>query len=530
VDHLLASARLHLRVGGDRPWLVNGALLAGCSSRVGGREVVMLGEVEARVEEMVRILHHHLGVGRGEVVQVVVPGNSEWYFPVLATWALGGVLSPSDPSLSSEVLASMLDETGARVVICCRATLPKVRRAREVVGGELAVLVMDADMDFTDKLPGEVSLASLKAETSTGVALPELEVEEHRPFLVIWSSGTTGRPKGIQHGTNIVYKTLLPWQGMKMLPVLQTTCFFHIGGILTPLLTLVHGTKHVFLAPEDLDEGVEVMMAAAEASKAATLICGSHHLIQLAALKVNEAVSPVPSVTTAAPLGTNVYSGIAADLRDKFPAMERVMNLYGQSEGGSVVSLSSDQRCLGSITCPAARVVDPDTGAALGPGEVGEIMYRSETPMIGYLNNPEENAKFFGPDGFLHSGDLGHYDAAGCLYYDGRMKELIKYKNHHLYPNELEEIILAHESVEDAAIFGRSEPSVQELVTALVVKKKGVEVDKEELQNAVDEKVDDHKKLRGGVYFVDKIPRNPQGKILRRGLGELVDFDMERKR
>ena len=530
MSHLLASVRLHLRVGGDRPWLINGALVAGGGSRVGGTQVVMLGEVEARVEEMVRILHHHLGVGRGEVVQVVVPGNTEWYFPVLATWSLGGIISPSDPSLSSEVLAAMLEETGARVVVCCLATLPKVRRAREVVGGRLAVLVMDASMDFPEGLAGEVSLARLRADTSTEVAVPEVEVEEHAAFLVIWSSGTTGRPKGIQHGTNIVYKALAPWQEMQVLPVLQTTCFFHIGGILMPLLTLVHGTQHVFLAPEDLEEGVEVMMVAAGASRAATLICGSHHLIQLAALRVAGAVRPVPSVTTAVPLGTNVYVGIAGDLRDKFPELEKVMNLYGQSEGGSVVAASSDQRCLGSITCPAARVVHPATGAALGPGVVGEIMYRSETPMLGYLNNPEENAKFFGADGFLHSGDFGHYDADGCLFYDGRMKELIKYKNHHLYPNELEEIILAHEAVEDAAVFGRQEPSVQELVTALVVKKPDVEVDKEELQNAVDEKVDDHKKMRGGVYFVDKIPRNPQGKILRRELGELIDFDIERKR
>ena len=96
--------------------------------------------------------------------------------------------------------------------------------------------------------------------------------------------------------------------------------------------------------------------------------------------------------------------------------------------------------------------------------------------MIGYLNNQEENDKFFGSDGFLHSGDLGHYDDRGSLYFDGRLKELIKYKNFHLYPNELEEIILSHKDVQDAAVFGKPEPSVQELVTALVVQKPGSNV------------------------------------------------------
>ena len=81
----------------------------------------------------------------------------------------------------------------------------------------------------------------------------------------------------------------------------------------------------------------------------------------------------------------------------------------------------------------------------------------------------ELSPRFFGQgDGFLHSGDLGHYDGEGNLHFDGRIRELIKYKNFHLYPNELEEIMLRVDGVEDAAVFGRPEPSVQELVTALV--------------------------------------------------------------
>ena len=96
----------------------------------------------------------------------------------------------------------------------------------------------------------------------------------------------------------------------------------------------------------------------------------------------------------------------------------------------------------------AVKIIDPDSGIAVGPNIVGEITYQSDYPMLGYLNHPEENERFFGKDGFLHSGDLGHYDEAGNLYFDGRLKELIKYKNFHLYPNELEELLMAHESVE----------------------------------------------------------------------------------
>ena len=119
-------------------------------------------------------------------------------------------------------------------------------------------------------------------------------------------------------------------------------------------------------------------------------------------------------------------------------------------------------------------------------------------------------------------GDFGHYDENGVIYYDGRIKELIKYKNIHLYPNEIEELILNHPKVKDVAVFGKPEPSVQELVTALVVIKEGSDVSSDEIMKLVEEELDDHKKLRGGVYFADKIPRNPQGKILRGKLIEII--------
>ena len=341
---------------------------------------------------------------------------------------------------------------------------------------------------------------------------PSAPVEINQLIMICWSSGTTGRPKGIKIGSDRFYKEL---DGNKLLSkILQTTCFFHCGGFFGPLLSLLQGHTRYFIAPEDLNNNIGLMLSVAEKSEAEAIFCGSHDLIHLAALHLDEGQSPVLTAKYMIPFGTNVYDGIFEDLQDKFPSLEFVINLYGQTEGG-VISLGMDQKCLGGIHCPAVRIVDPDTHEVLGPGEVGEITYKTDIPMLGYLNLPEENEKFFGSEGFVHSGDLGHYDENGTLYYDGRLKELIKYKNFHLYPNELEEILMGHDAVEDAAVFGKPEASVQELVTALVVKKREAEVEKKELQDLVSQQVDDHKQLRGGIYFVPKIPRNPQGKILR---------------
>ena len=139
--------------------------------------------------------------------------------------------------------------------------------------------------------------------------------------------------------------------------------------------------------------------------------------------------------------------------------------------------------------------------------------------MKGYLNRPEENAKFFDNDGFVHTGDLGSYQKNGCLMFEGRSKELIKYKNYHLYPLEIETVICKHPSVVEAGVFGRPEPSVQELVTAVVVT--DGKVSEKDIIDLVASEVDDAKQLRGGVIFADSLPKNSVGKIQRRKLQDL---------
>ena len=148
-------------------------------------------------------------------------------------------------------------------------------------------------------------------------------------------------------------------------------------------------------------------------------------------------------------------------------------------------------------------------------------MVKSPIYMKGYLNRPEENAKFFAEDGYVHTGDLASYNERGLLHYEGRLKELIKFKNCHLYPLEIETIICQHPAVMEAGVFGKPEPTVQELVTAAVVKKPNSNLTEQDIIELVAKNVDDAKQLRGGVVFVEKLPKNATGKILRRKLMEL---------
>ena len=149
-------------------------------------------------------------------------------------------------------------------------------------------------------------------------------------------------------------------------------------------------------------------------------------------------------------------------------------------------------------------------------------MLRFDKIISGYINHPEENAKFFDdPDGFIHTGDLGYYNEEGVLFYNGRKKELIKYQNCHIYPSEIEDVALQHSEIKDIGIFGIPDPYVQELVAAVVVKAPGSHLSENDVLSFVNGNLEDFKHIRGGVKFAASIPRNTQGKIVRSQLKNL---------
>lgn len=519
VEYLFEVVRKNLSENGDRPWLTNGAVQVVGRSQVLGEETVMLSEVEQRSRMIARVLHHKYHLVRGDVVHIVLPNTTQYYYPVLATWILQGVVSPADPGLAPQVLATQLQDAGTKVIFCCQNTLEKVRTALAELKREVPIIVIDNDHNISDNSVD--SLYSLLEEELPDIT-ESYKIEENERCLLCWSSGTTGRPKGIQHGSNLFIK-LLTDQHYEI-KSLQTTCMFHMGGFYNPIRSLCMGSV-VFLAGEDLDLNPSLILKSGEMVAPDSLVCGTHHAVLLASMD-SAKYKQITSLKMVWPLGANIYDGIAEDLKKFFPNLLFVGNVYGQSEVFSPVGVSTSQTNLGGLhsVMEALKFVDEETGESVGPGIVGEFAVKpsSYTVMLGYLNNKEENEHFFGKDGFLYLGDLGHYDENGVIFYDGRKKDLIKYKNSHLYPKELEDLIMKHQDVEDVAVFGKPEPTVQELVTAVVVRKKQSVLDAAEIIKQVNNKVDDHKKLRGGVYFVDKIPRNPQGKILRGNLLRLI--------
>src|SRR2546425_6462766 len=176
---------------------------------------------------------------------------------------------------------------------------------------------------------------------------------------------------------------------------------------------------------------------------------------------------------------------------------------------------------LGSIGPPApnteCKLVDPVSGAELGPNHEGEVCVRGPQNMKGYLNNPEATERTIDKDGWLHTGDVGYADEDGHFYIVDRVKELIKYKGFQVAPAELEAILLTHPAVADAAVIPCKDDEAGGRSKAFVVAKG--ETSPEAIMEFVAARVSPHKKIRA-VEFIDQIPKSLSGKILRRVLIE----------
>ena len=459
----------------------------------------------------------------------------------LGVWLCEGINSVGDPGLSVPVMKTQFKDTNAKIVICYEGSRKKVYEALSQMGqlGKTQVLVLEK------ACPEENEDAPVTEEGFTFVTdflngaekLPQPPLLQDGPpkddetFVIFWSSGTTGLPKGIEH-TIGNYRYALsaiekssPKTNSKI-TWMMTTCFFHAGGFGSFFQLLTYPVSLVFNHGPDIDgeDTCELIYKEIDRFQPTWLVFGSHHLVLMSQQKPKDKSLNLSSVLVVSPMGSTVPQTLYCDLKSSLSNLVFVFQHFGMTEFFQVAILTLDITQLGFVAPDIeVKIVDPDTGELLGPNESGELLIKTMAPMKGYLNRPDETKNFFAGDGFIHTGDLASYAKNGLLKYEGRLKELIKYKNYHLYPLEIEQIICSNPDVIEAAVFGRPEPTVQELVTAVVIKTPNSKLSEQNVIDLVESEVDDSKRLRGGVIFVEKLPKNPVGKIQRKKLIELYE-------
>ncbi|GJN36791.1 hypothetical protein PR202_gb25687 [Eleusine coracana subsp. coracana] len=230
----------------------------------------------------------------------------------------------------------------------------------------------------------------------------------------------------------------------------------------------------------------------------------------------------------AAPMGKDIEDAFMA----KLPGAVLGQG-YGMTEAGPVLSMSlafakepfkvKSGACGTVVRNAELKIIDPDTGKSLGRNQSGEICIRGQQIMKGYLNNPEATKNTIDADGWLHTGDVGYVDDDDEIFIVDRLKEIIKYRGFQVAPAELEALLITHPSIADAAVVGKQmEPEIGEIPVAFVAKAQGCELSEDDVKQFVAKERDPalfqvitYKKIRE-VIFVDKIPKAPSGKILRK--------------
>eukprot|EP00794_Sanderia_malayensis_P017433 gene17433-19177_t len=456
-----------------------------------------------------------------DTLVIYSPNDVKYAAIVLGTLAIGGSVSTANPQYTKLELVNQLLDSKSKMIVTTSALLETAKSAAKETGIKQIINIDEGCDNVHD---GVFTWSDIISDDGNAFENRSTQINAKETCALLpYSSGTTGKPKGVvltHH--NLVANGLQLDSFSETLPrniSLGLLPFFHIYGLSIILLSGLRNGETIVTLPKF--EPQSFLQAIQDHKIDYLYLVPPLVLFLIKAPEVaNYDISSIRHVTSgAAPFGTDLWKSFT----DKFSSQIKVIQGYGLSEVSPLATLTpGDDVTVGSVgkIVPNSemKVVDSVNGKNLGPNSVGEIAIKGPHVMKGYLNNPEATDECLTKDGWFLSGDLGYYDDGHNFYIVDRSKELIKYKGMQVAPAELEDFLMSHEKIRDAAVVGIPDKEAGELPKAFVVTDGNIT--EEEVVKYVETSLAPFKRLRGGVEFVDSIPKSTSGKILRRILRE----------
>ncbi|TYR16378.1 AMP-binding protein [Corynebacterium urealyticum] len=454
---------------------------------------ITYGELKEKADAVAGYLASR-DIGPGSVVSLQIPNSINFAVALFGIFRAGGTVNPIGVLMNNDDVEKISGMAGAELFI----GVSDVGHHKHVWDYELEEIV-------AKQLPA-----------------PDVRIDGSALASVPFSSGTTGMPKGVMlsHSnlTSNALQTRFMLEKNGIGPYTKTLSplpFSHIYGMTTLMITQMLLRANIHTMPKfDL----EVFLNAH----------GDHDIeLTFIAPPMAVALAKQPSVDPEAFAASRImFSGAAPLDEEVASAVERRLGTscvqgYGMTETSPVVNVGiRGENNPGSIGLSApnteCRIVDIDTLEDVPHGESGELLVRGPQVMQGYLNNEEATNETFLDGGWLRTGDVARVDEDGFFYIVDRAKEVIKYKGYQVAPAELEALLLTHDAIADVGVVGVDRDGL-EIPRAFLVLQEGAELTEDEIMDWVAERVTPYKKVRA-VTFLDEIPKNPTGKILRKDL------------
>ncbi|MEZ0351429.1 fatty-acid--CoA ligase FadD5 [Mycobacterium sp. pR1184] len=467
-------------------------------------------DLQRRVTALAAALRRR-GVGAGDRVMILMLNRPEFVEAMLATNMLGGIAVPLNFRLTPSEIALLVEDCEARVMVTEAVLAPVATGVRDIAPLLATVVVAGGSTD--DNVLGYEDLID-----EPGDAFEPVDVPNDSPALIMYTSGTTGRPKGaVLTHTNLTGQTMTGLYtngadinndvGFIGVPL------FHIAGVGNMLGGLLLGLPTVIYPLGAFDPGQLLDVLAAEKVTGIFLVPAQWQAVcaeqqarprELKLRIMSWGAAPAPDA-------------LLREMSATFPGTQ-ILAAFGQTEMSPVTCMLLGEDAIrkrGSvgkvIPTVAARVVDENMND-VPVGEVGEIVYRAPTLMSGYWNNPEATAEAFA-GGWFHSGDLVRMDEEGYVWVVDRKKDMIISGGENIYCAEVENVLAGHPGIVEVAVIGRVHEKWGEVpiaVAAIAVERLSLE----DLGEFLTERLARYKHPKA-LEIVDALPRNPAGKVLK---------------
>lgn len=470
-----------------------------------------------------------LGVQKGDHVAFLLGNTPHFLISLYATMRLGATAVPINPIYTPDEISYIVHNSDAKVVIAIDQLLPLVEKAAAAFTSVEQYIICETDPSVVEKvqaLPADVrqKIQLFQPLIQSGAAtFTPVDVADDDTAIILYTSGTTGSPKGAMLTHRNLYSnardvaTYLGFTpGDRMVATLPV---FHVFALTVVVnAPLVRGAE-ILLVPRFSPKDVFHMIREKKATVFAGVPTMYNFLYQFPEGKKED----FETVRLAISGGSSLPVALLHNFEEKFNV--RVSEGYGLSEASPVTCFNpiEKERVPGSIGMSIVNVenkVVNELGEEVPDGEVGELVVRGPNVMKGYYKMPEETEVAL-RDGWLYTGDLARKDEDGYFYIVDRKKDLVIVGGYNVYPREVEEVLYEHHDVVEVAVIGVPDIDFGEAVHAFVVLKDGAKEDEDAFIQFCASKLAKYK-VPKRIEFLEELPKNTTGKILRRSLSQYV--------